>query len=153
MLFKLYIKKDTAGCWRSLFVCFVSVGFFLRLKPYLCLPSLGRLVLPKQLCSCYIGSAFPDTTNDVLWLFQGIFIFFLVKYKPLKYNNVYIYPDWGYGIGWLMALSSMICIPLWICIKLWKTEGTFLEVRYIVRLIILKKKKMGREYVSSPAWD
>ncbi|NWW99865.1 S6A11 protein, partial [Caloenas nicobarica] len=57
----------------------------------------------------------------------GIFIFFLVKYKPLKYNNVYIYPDWGYGIGWLMALSSMICIPLWICIKLWKTEGTFIE--------------------------
>ncbi|NXK17834.1 S6A11 protein, partial [Arenaria interpres] len=57
----------------------------------------------------------------------GIFIFFLVKYKPLKYNNVYIYPDWGYGIGWMMALSSMICIPLWICIKLWKTEGTFIE--------------------------
>ncbi|KFP29542.1 Sodium- and chloride-dependent GABA transporter 3, partial [Colius striatus] len=57
----------------------------------------------------------------------GIFIFFLVKYKPLKYNNVYIYPDWGYGIGWMMALSSMICIPLWICIKLWKTEGTFME--------------------------
>uniref|UniRef100_A0A8D2N0T2 Transporter n=1 Tax=Zonotrichia albicollis TaxID=44394 RepID=A0A8D2N0T2_ZONAL len=57
----------------------------------------------------------------------GIFIFFLVKYKPLKYNNVYIYPDWGYGIGWMMALSSMVCIPLWICIKLWKTEGTFME--------------------------
>jgi len=63
-----------------------------------------------------------------------------VKYKPLKYNNVYIYPDWGYGIGWMMALSSMICIPLWICIKLWKTEGTFIEVRYIFRLMILKKK-------------
>ncbi|XP_027761714.1 sodium- and chloride-dependent GABA transporter 3 [Empidonax traillii] len=57
----------------------------------------------------------------------GIFIFFLVKYKPLKYNNVYIYPDWGYGIGWMMALSSMVCIPLWICIKLWKTEGTVME--------------------------
>uniref|UniRef100_A0A8B9GB24 Transporter n=1 Tax=Amazona collaria TaxID=241587 RepID=A0A8B9GB24_9PSIT len=70
----------------------------------------------------------------------GIFIFFLVKYKPLKYNNVYIYPDWGYGIGWMMALSSMICIPLWICIKLWKTEGTFIEVRYIFRLIVPKEE-------------
>lgn len=59
---------------------------------------------------------------------QGIFIFFLVKYKPLKYNNVYTYPAWGYGIGWLMALSSMLCIPLWIFIKLWKTEGTLPEV-------------------------
>uniref|UniRef100_K7F954 Sodium- and chloride-dependent GABA transporter 3 n=3 Tax=Pelodiscus sinensis TaxID=13735 RepID=K7F954_PELSI len=57
----------------------------------------------------------------------GIFIFFLVKYKPLKYNNVYTYPDWGYGIGWMMALSSMLCIPLWVCIKLWKTEGNILE--------------------------
>uniref|UniRef100_A0A2K5X5L3 Solute carrier family 6 member 11 n=1 Tax=Macaca fascicularis TaxID=9541 RepID=A0A2K5X5L3_MACFA len=59
----------------------------------------------------------------------GIFIFFLVKYKPLKYNNVYTYPAWGYGIGWLMALSSMLCIPLWICIKVWKTQGTLPEVR------------------------
>lgn len=60
---------------------------------------------------------------------QGIFIFFLVKYKPLKYNNVYTYPAWGYGIGWLMALSSMLCIPLWVGLKLWKTEGTLAEVR------------------------
>uniref|UniRef100_A0A8C9DV44 Solute carrier family 6 member 11 n=1 Tax=Prolemur simus TaxID=1328070 RepID=A0A8C9DV44_PROSS len=59
----------------------------------------------------------------------GIFIFFLVKYKPLKYNNVYTYPTWGYGIGWLMALSSMLCIPLWIFLQLWKTEGTLPEVR------------------------
>lgn len=26
-----------------------------------------------------------------------------------------------------MALSSMLCIPLWIFIKLWKTEGTLPE--------------------------
>lgn len=60
---------------------------------------------------------------------QGIFIFFLVKYKPLKYNNIYTYPTWGYGIGWLMALSSMLCIPLWVFIKVWETEGTLAEVR------------------------
>lgn len=83
-------------------------------------------------------------------MFQGIFIFFLVKYKPLKYNNVYIYPDWGYGIGWMMALSSMVCIPLWICIKLWKTEGTFMEVRGICRSVMLEKE-LGREWESSPA--
>ena len=28
-----------------------------------------------------------------------------------------------------MALSSMLCIPLWIFIKVWKTEGTLPEVR------------------------
>lgn len=59
---------------------------------------------------------------------QGIFLFFLIKYKPLKYNNVYTYPDWGYGIGWFMALSSMVCIPLGMIWKIWKTPGTFSEV-------------------------
>ncbi|KAI4897489.1 hypothetical protein NFI96_021889 [Prochilodus magdalenae] len=58
---------------------------------------------------------------------SGIFLFFLIKYKPLKYNNVYTYPDWGYGIGWTMALSSMVCIPLGIVVQIWKTEGTFME--------------------------
>uniref|UniRef100_A0A9J8BXW6 Transporter n=1 Tax=Cyprinus carpio carpio TaxID=630221 RepID=A0A9J8BXW6_CYPCA len=57
----------------------------------------------------------------------GIFLFFLIKYKPLKYNNVYTYPDWGYGIGWMMAMSSMVCIPLGILFQIWKTEGTFRE--------------------------
>lgn len=58
---------------------------------------------------------------------SGIFLFFLIKYKPLKYNNTYVYPDWGYGIGWFMAMSSMVCIPLGIIVKIWKTEGTFSE--------------------------
>lgn len=60
---------------------------------------------------------------------QGIFLFFLIKYKPLKYNNVYTYPDWGYGIGWFMAMSSMVCIPLGIIWMIWKTPGTFSEVK------------------------
>lgn len=61
--------------------------------------------------------------------FQGIFLFFLIKYKPLKYNNVYTYPDWGYGIGWMMAMSSMVCIPVGIVVQIWKTKGTFREVK------------------------
>uniref|UniRef100_A0AAV2M467 Sodium-and chloride-dependent GABA transporter 3 n=1 Tax=Knipowitschia caucasica TaxID=637954 RepID=A0AAV2M467_KNICA len=67
------------------------------------------------------------------WMFltpgicAGIFLFFLIKYKPLKYNNVYTYPDWGYGIGWFMAMSSMVCIPIGMAWKIWKTPGTFSE--------------------------
>jgi len=59
---------------------------------------------------------------------QAIFLFFLIKYKPLKYNNVYTYPDWGYAIGWCMAMSSMVCIPLGMVWMIWKTPGTFSEV-------------------------
>ncbi|XP_054480571.1 sodium- and chloride-dependent GABA transporter 2-like isoform X2 [Anoplopoma fimbria] len=67
------------------------------------------------------------------WLFItpatciGTFAFSLIKYTPLKYNNEYVYPWWGYFIGWLLALSSMVCIPLWMVYKISTTQGTFRE--------------------------
>uniref|UniRef100_A0A8C4YM98 Transporter n=1 Tax=Gopherus evgoodei TaxID=1825980 RepID=A0A8C4YM98_9SAUR len=57
------------------------------------------------------------------------FLFSLIKYTPLKYNNWYMYPLWGYTLGWLMALSSMICIPLYIIFILLKTRGSLKKVK------------------------
>uniref|UniRef100_A0A3Q3RCM3 Transporter n=1 Tax=Monopterus albus TaxID=43700 RepID=A0A3Q3RCM3_MONAL len=48
----------------------------------------------------------------------GCFVFSLVKYKPLRYNKVYQYPDWAIGLGWCLALGSMICIPMVMVIKI-----------------------------------
>ncbi|KAM6284592.1 sodium- and chloride-dependent betaine transporter isoform 1-T3 [Spheniscus humboldti] len=53
----------------------------------------------------------------------AVFLFSLIKYTPLKYNNSYVYPPWGYVVGWLMALSSMVCIPLYAIFILLKTKG------------------------------
>nr|XP_033808526.1 sodium- and chloride-dependent betaine transporter-like isoform X2 [Geotrypetes seraphini] len=53
----------------------------------------------------------------------GTFLFSLIKYTPLKYNNKYVYPSWGYAVGWLMALSSMIFIPLYAIYYFFRTEG------------------------------
>ncbi|XP_024863526.2 sodium- and chloride-dependent GABA transporter 2 isoform X2 [Kryptolebias marmoratus] len=67
------------------------------------------------------------------WLFFtpatciGTFAFSLIKYTPLKYNNEYVYPWWGYVIGWLLALSSMVCIPFWMVYKISTTQGTLKE--------------------------
>jgi solute carrier family 6 GABA transporter-like protein 6/8/11/12/13 len=52
----------------------------------------------------------------------------LSKYTPLKYNNVYVYPPWGYSIGWFLAFSSMACVPLFIVITLLQTQGSFKKV-------------------------
>lgn len=60
---------------------------------------------------------------------QATFLFSLIKYMPLKYNNVYEYPPWGYALGWLMALSSMICIPLYAIFILMKTKGSLKQVK------------------------
>ncbi|CAM4577605.1 unnamed protein product [Leuciscus chuanchicus] len=36
-----------------------------------------------------------------------------VKYKPLTFNRWYVYPDWAYALGWLLALSSILLVPGW----------------------------------------
>ncbi|XP_077889530.1 sodium- and chloride-dependent taurine transporter isoform X3 [Ictidomys tridecemlineatus] len=63
----------------------------------------------------------------------GCFVFSLAKYVPLTYNKVYVYPNWAIGFGWGLALSSMMCIPLVILIRLCQTEGPFLvRVKYLL---------------------
>ncbi|KAF0880741.1 SC6A6 protein, partial [Crocuta crocuta] len=63
----------------------------------------------------------------------GCFIFSLVKYVPLTYNKVYVYPTWAIGLGWSLALSSMMCVPLVMAIRLCQTEGPFLvRLKYLL---------------------
>uniref|UniRef100_A0AAY4B0P4 Transporter n=1 Tax=Denticeps clupeoides TaxID=299321 RepID=A0AAY4B0P4_9TELE len=82
----------------------------------------------------------PGALIKYCWLFFtpatcfGTFAFSLIKYTPLKYNNEYVYPWWGYALGWLLALSSMVCIPLWVTYKLCTTKGTLRErIYYLTR--------------------
>ncbi|KJH48522.1 hypothetical protein DICVIV_05372 [Dictyocaulus viviparus] len=60
--------------------------------------------------------------------FQGVMIFGLVKYQPLRiaaYN--YDYPLWGHVIGWFLSLSSMLCIPGYAVYAWFTTSGTYSE--------------------------
>uniref|UniRef100_A0A8B9VKZ6 Sodium- and chloride-dependent creatine transporter 1 n=1 Tax=Anas zonorhyncha TaxID=75864 RepID=A0A8B9VKZ6_9AVES len=59
----------------------------------------------------------------------GIFVFHVVNYKPLTYNKTYVYPWWGDAIGWVLALSSMLCIPCTVLYKLLRCKGSLREVR------------------------
>ncbi|KAK3526321.1 hypothetical protein QTP70_022740 [Hemibagrus guttatus] len=100
----------------------------------------------ETICIAWIYGAdrFYDNIEDMIgyrpgpyikycWLFLtpatcfGTFAFSLIKYTPLKYNNEYVYPWWGYTLGWLLALSSMVCIPLWIVYKMCTSKGTIRE--------------------------
>uniref|UniRef100_A0A671SWQ6 Transporter n=1 Tax=Sinocyclocheilus anshuiensis TaxID=1608454 RepID=A0A671SWQ6_9TELE len=100
----------------------------------------------ETVCIAWIYGAnrFYDNIEDMIgyrpgpyikycWLFFtpatcfGTFAFSLIKYTPLKYNNEYVYPWWGYALGWLLALSSMICIPLWVVSKLSTAKGSLRE--------------------------
>uniref|UniRef100_UPI003AAF3463 sodium- and chloride-dependent GABA transporter 2-like n=1 Tax=Centroberyx gerrardi TaxID=166262 RepID=UPI003AAF3463 len=63
-----------------------------------------------------------------LWLTPlvslGSFICSLVEYQPLTFNRWYVYPDWVYMLGWLMALSSILLVPGWAVMKLGTGSGT-----------------------------
>ncbi|GIZ00034.1 hypothetical protein CEXT_53131 [Caerostris extrusa] len=45
----------------------------------------------------------------------------MVQYKPLDDYIGYIYPWWGQTIGWLLGLSSMMCIPVYAAYKYFTT--------------------------------
>ncbi|XP_028430846.1 sodium- and chloride-dependent GABA transporter 2-like [Perca flavescens] len=51
------------------------------------------------------------------------FLFSLVKYTPLKFNNTYEYPWWGYAIGGFFTLSSTLMVPLWMLYAVSVTPG------------------------------
>ncbi|KAI4896507.1 hypothetical protein NFI96_029534, partial [Prochilodus magdalenae] len=58
---------------------------------------------------------------------MGVFMFHVVNYKRLVYNGVYVYPWWGEMLGWALALSSMLCIPLTVLYKLLHCKGALIE--------------------------
>uniref|UniRef100_A0A6I8N077 Transporter n=1 Tax=Ornithorhynchus anatinus TaxID=9258 RepID=A0A6I8N077_ORNAN len=120
--------------------------YIFQLFDYYAASGICLLFLAMFEVSCvgwvYGANRFYDNVEDMIgyrpwplikicWLFLtpglclATFIFSLTKYVPLKYNNVYEYPQWGQAIGWLMALSSMVCVPLYFSIILGKTPGTF----------------------------
>lgn len=57
----------------------------------------------------------------------GTFLFSLIKYTPLKFNNEIEYPWWGYALGWFFTLSSTLMVPFWMLYSLSKTPGTLLQ--------------------------
>ena len=63
----------------------------------------------------------------VIFIFQGVFLFSVVSYKPLRYLE-YDYPWWGELIGWMMAMSSIVVMFAYAIYSFVVTPGTFREV-------------------------
>lgn len=121
-------------CWSFITpcVCMVSAGKYSHLfMPLKKVASVGICAIKIHVELNQIVDS--DMDAIVAVCFQGIFLFHLLNYKPLTYNNVYVYPWWGEVIGWCLALSSMLCIPVSLVYKLAGAKGTFREVCTISR--------------------
>ncbi|XP_026866102.1 sodium- and chloride-dependent GABA transporter ine isoform X2 [Electrophorus electricus] len=59
-------------------------------------------------------------------LIAVILVFSVIQFKPARYEN-YVYPAWAQGIGWLIAMASIIWIPLAALHTLWVLPGSFSE--------------------------
>ncbi|CDQ80082.1 unnamed protein product [Oncorhynchus mykiss] len=76
----------------------------------------------------------PSSLVKYCWLYitptmcTGTFVFSVLKYSPLKFNNTYVYPWWAYGLGWFLAMSSLSLIPITMVYKLYRGQGTFWHV-------------------------
>ena len=65
-----------------------------------------------------------------------IFLFYCVKWEPVKYGNVE-YPQWAHYIGFVMSASSMMWIPGYALYYLATTTGTLKHVSAEVDNIFL----------------
>uniref|UniRef100_A0A4W3KIZ2 Transporter n=1 Tax=Callorhinchus milii TaxID=7868 RepID=A0A4W3KIZ2_CALMI len=81
-------------------------------------------------------------------LCMSCFIFSLAKYTPLTYNKTYRYPDWAQGVGWVLALTSMLCIPMVGVIKVIQSDGPIFE-----RIKMLAGPKAESRKPIDPAQD
>lgn len=52
--------------------------------------------------------------------------FAIFTYAPPAYGD-YVYPPWSIGLGWVIAITSLVPIPVYLVYRLYKTPGTILE--------------------------
>ncbi|XP_060132944.1 sodium- and chloride-dependent glycine transporter 1 isoform X2 [Zootoca vivipara] len=76
----------------------------------------------------------PPMFFQICWRFISpviiffILVFTVIQYRPISYNT-YVYPTWAISIGFLMALSSVICIPIYAVFCVMRSEGDSLMQR------------------------
>ena len=47
-------------------------------------------------------------------------------------KSEYVYPAWARAIGWILGLSSVLCVPIFAIKAIYSQKGTFKQVRKII---------------------
>ncbi|KAL7878241.1 hypothetical protein AOLI_G00092150 [Acnodon oligacanthus] len=89
--------------------------------------AIGWIYGAEKMCGIVedMTGSYPNFIFKLCWKYltpivsMVTFICSLVKYQPLTFNRWYVYPNWAYGLGWAMALSSILLVPVWALVQLW----------------------------------
>ncbi|CAG5123513.1 unnamed protein product, partial [Candidula unifasciata] len=63
-------------------------------------------------------------------LILSIWVFSMIQYRPLSIAG-YQYPDWAVGLGWVIALMSVVCIPAGMVHAVLTTKGNSLFRKFV----------------------
>ncbi|XP_058053644.1 sodium-dependent dopamine transporter [Anopheles bellator] len=136
-LFSLYFVVGLASCTQGGFYFFqlldrYAAGYSILIAVLFESIAVSWIYGTERFCNDIkdmIGFA-PGIYWRVCWKFVAplfllfIIIYGLIGHEPLSYED-YIYPGWANVLGWCIAGSSMIMIPLMACYKLLVTPGSF----------------------------
>ncbi|KAA0184613.1 Transporter [Fasciolopsis buskii] len=72
-----------------------------------------------------------------------LFVFSVIVYEELSYRRAslpepYQFPGWSVKLGWMMASSSLLLIPITLFTEIVITPGTFVQVSYPQHIISVK---------------
>lgn len=71
----------------------------------------------------------------------------IVTFKPPHYG-AYVFPNWANALGWAIALSSMVMVPVYAAYKFCSLPGSFREVGVCLGLA-LRSPREHREVSSA----
>ena len=119
------------------FICFLLLLLFFRIATIFFL--FQNIFIYKIICSSCIYSTrnissyqsiLASQSTNCLY-YQAIFVLGCVSYSELTYKRkhvLYEYPSWAIGVGWMLALVSVVLIPIFMVQRICVTPGTFSEV-------------------------
>ncbi|XP_020505635.1 sodium- and chloride-dependent GABA transporter ine [Labrus bergylta] len=59
-------------------------------------------------------------------LITVLLIFSVIQFKPARYEDI-VFPPWAQGVGWFIAMASIIWIPLGAIHTLWVLPGSLMQ--------------------------
>lgn len=139
LLFSLYFVVGLASCTQGGFYFFqlldrYAAGYSILIAVFFESIAVSWIYGCNRFCDdiCDMIGFRPGIYWRVCWVFVApIFLLFiivygLIYYEPLRYED-YIYPAWANVLGWCIAGSSMLMIPIIGLYKILTTPGTFVQ--------------------------